>query len=263
MRWHWTLGGRSDPRPPPGGRRWFLRLRAAGSESPVPCSSPSWRTVAGSGPRRTAATPPLPPGRQPPHLVPGARHPGLRPTFHKAPVPPPRAASRGLHSRAARTPQHRDPPQQRGLSDSMSLLPPGFRHQCWELQAHISALLYWLIVTQKYGEVKRKRKMEKQEGSRQKWARMEQIRICESVKVSGGEQKLYFFLAAQMAPYAFESLSRRSSRNIKEESEEQLNCRRGGGGREAVAHTSRSQEHIIALMMFAEGGRERDVEREE
>ncbi|ROL43107.1 hypothetical protein DPX16_14819 [Anabarilius grahami] len=30
-------------------------------------------------------TPPLPPGRQPPHLVPGARHPGLRPTFHKAP----------------------------------------------------------------------------------------------------------------------------------------------------------------------------------
>ncbi|ROL32972.1 Microtubule-actin cross-linking factor 1, isoforms 1/2/3/5 [Anabarilius grahami] len=34
--------GRPDPRPPPGGRRWLLRLRAAGSESPVPCSSPSW-----------------------------------------------------------------------------------------------------------------------------------------------------------------------------------------------------------------------------
>ncbi|XP_067234556.1 uncharacterized protein [Chanodichthys erythropterus] len=138
MRWHWTLGGRPDPRPPPGGRRWLLRLRAAGSESPVPCSSPSWRTAAGSGPRQTAATPPLPPGpgRQPPHLVPGARHPGLRPTFHKAPAPPPRAAFRGLHFRAARTPQHRDPPQQRGLSDSMSLLPPGFRHQCNKVRTY-------------------------------------------------------------------------------------------------------------------------------
>ncbi len=31
---------------------------------------------------------------------------------------------------AARSPQHRDPPQQRGLSDSVSLLHPGFRHQC-------------------------------------------------------------------------------------------------------------------------------------
>ncbi len=30
----------------------------------------------------------------------------------------------------ARSPQHRDPPQQRGLSDSGSLLPPGFQHQC-------------------------------------------------------------------------------------------------------------------------------------
>ncbi len=34
---------------------------------------------------------------------------------------------------AARSPQHRDPPQQRGLSDSVSLLPPGFRHQCNEV----------------------------------------------------------------------------------------------------------------------------------
>ncbi len=31
---------------------------------------------------------------------------------------------------AARSPQHRDPTQQRGLSDSVSLLPPGLRHQC-------------------------------------------------------------------------------------------------------------------------------------
>ncbi|KAA0716013.1 hypothetical protein E1301_Tti012903 [Triplophysa tibetana] len=43
--------------------------------------------------------------------------------------------SLGSHSQtslvsAARSPQHRDPPQQPGLSDSMSLLPPGFRHRC-------------------------------------------------------------------------------------------------------------------------------------
>ncbi len=31
---------------------------------------------------------------------------------------------------AARSSQHRDPTQQRGLSDSVSLLPPGLRHQC-------------------------------------------------------------------------------------------------------------------------------------
>ncbi len=35
------FGGRPDAPPPPGGRRWLLRLRAAGSESPVPCSSPN------------------------------------------------------------------------------------------------------------------------------------------------------------------------------------------------------------------------------
>ncbi len=37
---------------------------------------------------------------------------------------------------AARSPQHRDPPQQRGLSDSVSLLPPGFRHQCNEVDRY-------------------------------------------------------------------------------------------------------------------------------
>ncbi len=35
------FGGRPDAPPPPGGRRWLLRSRAAGSESPVPCSSPN------------------------------------------------------------------------------------------------------------------------------------------------------------------------------------------------------------------------------
>ncbi|ROK15785.1 hypothetical protein DPX16_10089 [Anabarilius grahami] len=40
-----------------------------------------------SAPSRTAATPPRPRST-------ASGHPGLRPTFHKAPVPPPRAASR-------------------------------------------------------------------------------------------------------------------------------------------------------------------------
>ncbi len=61
------FGGRLDAPQPPG-RRWLLRSRAAGSESPVSCSSPTWRTAAGSGllangadfsaPSLMAATPP-------------------------------------------------------------------------------------------------------------------------------------------------------------------------------------------------------------
>ncbi len=35
------FGGRLDAPQPPGGRRWLLRSRAAGSESPVSCSSPN------------------------------------------------------------------------------------------------------------------------------------------------------------------------------------------------------------------------------
>ncbi len=34
------FGGRPNAPPPPGGRRWLLRSRVAGSESPVPCESP-------------------------------------------------------------------------------------------------------------------------------------------------------------------------------------------------------------------------------
>ncbi|KAI7793036.1 dysferlin [Triplophysa rosa] len=74
MRWYWTLGGRLAPPPPPGGRRWLFRLRAASSESPASCSSPFWRTAAGSGPRQAGLTPPLPPG--PSHLDPGERQRG-------------------------------------------------------------------------------------------------------------------------------------------------------------------------------------------
>ncbi len=40
MRWFWTsLVDGPMPLPPPGGRRWLLQSRAAGSVSPVPCSS--------------------------------------------------------------------------------------------------------------------------------------------------------------------------------------------------------------------------------
>ncbi len=35
------FGGRLDTPPPPGGRRWLLQSRAAGSKSPVPRSSPN------------------------------------------------------------------------------------------------------------------------------------------------------------------------------------------------------------------------------
>ncbi len=92
------FGGRLDAPPPPGGRQWLLQSRAAGSESPVPCSSPQpggWQQAPAHW--RTAPTPPLPLGRQPPLLVPGARQRAFRPTCSSiAPAPPPRTATGGL-----------------------------------------------------------------------------------------------------------------------------------------------------------------------
>ncbi len=121
------FGGRPDAPPPLGGRRWLLRSRAAGSESPVPCSSPDMADGSrlrrdSSAPSRTAATPPRP------------RSTAASPLSHLFFFCSSTTAL-GSHWRspllpAARSPQHRDPPQQRGLSDSVSLLPPGFRHQC-------------------------------------------------------------------------------------------------------------------------------------
>ncbi len=35
------FGGRLDAPPPPGGWRWLLQSRPAGTESPVPCSYPN------------------------------------------------------------------------------------------------------------------------------------------------------------------------------------------------------------------------------
>ncbi len=130
MRWYWTslVDG-----------PMLLRLLADGDGSsgrgqpeaspPFPAPPPTWRMAAGSGPlangadssapSRMAATPPHPRSTAaslPSHLL-----------FHCSST-----TASGSHWRspllpAARSPQHRDPPQQRGLSDSMSLLPPGFR----------------------------------------------------------------------------------------------------------------------------------------
>ncbi len=81
---------------------------------------------------RTAPTPPLPLGWQPPLLDPGARQRAFRPTWSSiVPAPPPRAATGGL--RFSVLPDLLStaiPSAARASSDSMSLLPPGFRHQC-------------------------------------------------------------------------------------------------------------------------------------
>ncbi len=126
------FGGRPDAPLPPGGRRWLLRSRAAGSESPVPCSSPNMADGSrlrppgerrdSSAPSRMAATPPRPRSTAaslPSHLLFFCSSTTASGSHWRSPFLP-----------AARSPQHRDPPQQRGLSDSVSLLPPGFRHQC-------------------------------------------------------------------------------------------------------------------------------------
>ncbi len=130
MRWYWTslVDG-----------PMLLRLLADGDGSsgrgqpkaspPFPAPPPTWRMAAGSGPlansadssapSRMAATPPRPRSTAaslPSHLL-----------FHCSST-----TASGSHWRspllpAARSPQHHDPLQQQGLSDSVSLLPPGFR----------------------------------------------------------------------------------------------------------------------------------------
>ncbi len=82
------FGGRLDTPPVEGSRqrvpRSLLLLQPGGwQQAPA-----HWRT---------APTPPLPLGRQPPLLVPGARQRAFRPTCSSiAPAPPPRAATGGL-----------------------------------------------------------------------------------------------------------------------------------------------------------------------
>ncbi len=107
-------------------------LCLAGSESPVPCSSPNMADGSrlrppgergdSSAPSRTAATPPRPRSTAaslPSHLFFFCSSTTASGSHWRSPPLP-----------AARSSQHHDPTQQRGLSDSVSLLPPGLRHQC-------------------------------------------------------------------------------------------------------------------------------------
>ncbi len=130
MRWYWTFGGRPDAHPPPGGRRWLLRSRAAGSGSPFLLLPKTWRMAAGFGLQANGATPPLPLGRQHPSST--QEHGSeSRPTCSSfAPAPPLRAATGGLRHFCCPIFSAPRSTQQRGLSDSVSLLPPGLRHQC-------------------------------------------------------------------------------------------------------------------------------------
>ncbi len=139
MRWYWTslVDG---PMP--------LRLLAAGDGSscrgqpaaspPFPAPPPTWWMAAGSGPlangadssapSRMAATPPRPRSTAaslPSHLFFFCSSTTASGSHWRSPPLP-----------AARSPQHRDPTQQRGLSDSVSLLHPGFRHQCKEVDRY-------------------------------------------------------------------------------------------------------------------------------
>ncbi len=125
-----------------------FRLLAAGDGSssrgqpaaspPFPAPPPTWRMAAGSGPlanggdssapSRMAATPPRPRSTAaslPSHLFFFCSSTTAAGSHWRSPPLP-----------AARSPQHRDPTQQRGLSDSVSLLPPGLRHQCNEVSRY-------------------------------------------------------------------------------------------------------------------------------
>ncbi len=98
MRWYWTSlvdspmllclladGGGSSGRGQPA------------ASPPFPAPPQIWRMAAGFGLQANGATPPLPLGRQPPLLVPGARQRAFRPTCSSiAPAPPPRAATGDL-----------------------------------------------------------------------------------------------------------------------------------------------------------------------
>ncbi len=139
MRWYWTslVDG-----------PMLLRLLADGGGSsgrgqpaaspPFPAPPQTWRMAAGFGlqanggdssaPSRTAATPPRPRSTAaslPSHLFFFCSSTTALGSHWRSPLLP-----------AARSPQHRDPPRQRGLSDSVSLLPHGIRNQCNEVSRY-------------------------------------------------------------------------------------------------------------------------------
>ncbi len=87
---------------------------------------------------RTAPTPPLPLGRQPPLLVPGARQRAFHPTCSSiAPAPPPRAATGGL--RFFLLPDLLSTAIPLSSEGSLTACPsflPGFEHHCNEVDRY-------------------------------------------------------------------------------------------------------------------------------
>ncbi len=122
------FGGRLDAPQPPGGRRWLLRSRVAGSESPVSCSSPDMADgQLAPASRRMAPTSPLPLWWQPPLLDSGARQQALRSTCSS--IDPATPAS-GSHWRSPLLPAARSPSAPRSPSAARALwqhVPPFLR----------------------------------------------------------------------------------------------------------------------------------------
>ncbi len=136
---HAIFGGRPDAPPVEGSSQQVPRSLLLPKHG-------GWQQASAS--RRTGPTPPLPLGRQPPRPRSTAASLPSHLFFHCSST-----TASGSHWRsplvpAARSPQHRDPPQQRGLSDSVSLLPPGFRHQCNKVRREERRGQGWLVKTQ-------------------------------------------------------------------------------------------------------------------
>ncbi len=136
MRWYWTSlvdgpmllclladGGGSSGRGQPA------------ASPPFPAPPQTWRMAAGFGLQANGATPPLPLGRQPPLLDPGARQRVFRPTCSSfAPAPPLRAATGGL--RYFLLPDLLSTAIPLSSEGSLTACPsflPGFGHQCNEV----------------------------------------------------------------------------------------------------------------------------------
>ncbi len=133
MRWYWTslVDGPMLLQLLVAGNGIFGRGQPAASP-PFPAPPQTWWMASGCGllatdansstPSRTAAPPSRPRSTAaslPSHLF-----------FYCSSTTASGSHWRSTLLSAARTPQHHDPPQQRGLSDSVSLLPPEFRPQC-------------------------------------------------------------------------------------------------------------------------------------
>ncbi len=171
-----TREGREEKKKSRSGSRTHCRsvLNQLSGSLAVPCDGTGllwWTARCSSASWRTAVAPPVEGSRQrvprslllPKHggwqQASASRRTGrlLRSFSDGRPPPRPRSTAASLPSHlfffcssttasgshwrspplpAARSSQHRDPTQQRGLSDSVSLLPPGLRHQCNEVRKY-------------------------------------------------------------------------------------------------------------------------------